>query len=210
MCRRINADMDAVILAKPKPLPLTAPQTKRAVVYARPNTRTGCLGRPPLHMMTLSPRIVLTRASLSELFRVPLHAAAAELGISISTLKGACRKLGVDNWPYRALLQQKQQLQFQQETAAAAAAAAAPQEAPSQAANAHACPLGSFRVPVLQQLAALACLAASLQVQVQAPPQFQHGHHDNKNNANNKNDTDEEEEDLSDTDFIHAIQFLLR
>ena len=43
---------------------------------------------------------VLTMEVVQNLGRLPLPAAADTLGISATALKGACRKLGIQRWPY--------------------------------------------------------------------------------------------------------------
>ncbi|KAJ1481336.1 hypothetical protein T484DRAFT_1899593, partial [Baffinella frigidus] len=47
--------------------------------------------------------VVLDEETLTKLFSIPLHQAAASLGISATALKSACRKLGVHKWPFRAV-----------------------------------------------------------------------------------------------------------
>jgi hypothetical protein len=44
---------------------------------------------------------------VTEFFHLPLHKAASKLGISSTTLKRACRKIGIFQWPYRRLEHQK-------------------------------------------------------------------------------------------------------
>jgi len=44
--------------------------------------------------------VVLERATIAQHFGLPQGEAAQELGISLTTLKQACRKLGVQRWPY--------------------------------------------------------------------------------------------------------------
>mmetsp|Transcript_10274 Transcript_10274/g.26611 ORF Transcript_10274/g.26611 Transcript_10274/m.26611 type:complete len:292 (-) Transcript_10274:468-1343(-) len=45
--------------------------------------------------------VVLNRKRVQQLFDLPLKDAAALLGISMTALKKACRKIGVERWPYR-------------------------------------------------------------------------------------------------------------
>lgn len=44
--------------------------------------------------------VCITRPVLEELSNLPLPTAAARLGLSATALKGACRKLGIQRWPY--------------------------------------------------------------------------------------------------------------
>eukprot|EP00960_Hanusia_phi_P021160 625094-Hanusia_phi.AAC.1 len=44
--------------------------------------------------------VQLTRLLLSELFHLRQQEAAQHLGISLTSLKTACRRLGLDRWPY--------------------------------------------------------------------------------------------------------------
>ena len=44
----------------------------------------------------------ITLEVLEDLGRLPLPRASAMLGISATALKGACRKLGIQRWPYFA------------------------------------------------------------------------------------------------------------
>lgn len=44
--------------------------------------------------------VCVTLELLTELGQLPLPAAAETLGISSTALKGACRKLGIQRWPY--------------------------------------------------------------------------------------------------------------
>jgi hypothetical protein len=69
--------------------------------------------------------VVLDEATLTKLFSIPLHQAAASLGISATALKSACRKLGVHKWPFRAVQHRS--------SAALAKAAKARARAPSAA-----------------------------------------------------------------------------
>ena len=55
------------------------------------------------HTRTNSQPVVLNEATLSQLFTLPLHKAAMNLGISATAMKSACRKLGIKKWPYRSL-----------------------------------------------------------------------------------------------------------
>jgi len=54
-----------------------------------------------------APAMQLKSKELTELFHLPLHKAASKLGISPTTLKRACRKIGIFQWPYRRLEHQK-------------------------------------------------------------------------------------------------------
>ena len=44
--------------------------------------------------------VVLSPASLSKLFHMRQLDAAKHLGISLTSLKSACRRIGLDRWPY--------------------------------------------------------------------------------------------------------------
>ena len=44
---------------------------------------------------------------MASLFHLPLHKAASKLGISPTTLKRACRKVGTFKWPFRLLENEK-------------------------------------------------------------------------------------------------------
>ena len=44
--------------------------------------------------------VCVTLQILEELSSLPLPTAAARLGLSATALKGACRKLGIQRWPY--------------------------------------------------------------------------------------------------------------
>ena len=44
--------------------------------------------------------VCITLQILEELSSLPLPTAAARLGLSATALKGACRKLGIQRWPY--------------------------------------------------------------------------------------------------------------
>ena len=54
-----------------------------------------------------APAMQLKSKELTELFHLSLHKAASKLGISPTTLKRACRKIGIFQWPYRRLEHQK-------------------------------------------------------------------------------------------------------
>eukprot|EP00741_Cyanophora_paradoxa_P021044 tig00021326_g20313.t1 len=45
----------------------------------------------------------ITLEVLQPLFSVPLNRAAESLGVSLTTLKAACRDLGLPSWPHRRL-----------------------------------------------------------------------------------------------------------
>mmetsp|Transcript_5937 Transcript_5937/g.12021 ORF Transcript_5937/g.12021 Transcript_5937/m.12021 type:complete len:111 (+) Transcript_5937:2-334(+) len=45
--------------------------------------------------------VFVSKSALSQLFHLSLPDAAARLGISPTALKSACRKLGIEKWPYR-------------------------------------------------------------------------------------------------------------
>jgi hypothetical protein len=57
--------------------------------------------------------VVVTMEILETVFHMPLHKACNELGVCATALKRACRKLGVQKWPYR-----DQQCQSQRSTGA--------------------------------------------------------------------------------------------
>ena len=44
--------------------------------------------------------VCITLQVLEDLSSLPLPTAAARLGLSSTALKGACRKLGIQRWPY--------------------------------------------------------------------------------------------------------------
>jgi hypothetical protein len=54
-----------------------------------------------------APAMQLKSQEVTEFFHLPLHKAASKLGISSTTLKRACRKIGIFQWPYRRLEHQK-------------------------------------------------------------------------------------------------------
>ena len=45
--------------------------------------------------------VALTKSRLEALFNLPIRDAADILGISITALKKACRRIGVERWPYK-------------------------------------------------------------------------------------------------------------
>ena len=49
----------------------------------------------------------LSHKNVATLFHLPLHKAASKLGISPTTLKRACRKVGIFKWPFRLLENEK-------------------------------------------------------------------------------------------------------
>ena len=53
--------------------------------------------------------VVLDESTLSSMYHLPLHEAAAALGISATALKSACRKLHIKKWPYRTVHSLKHQ-----------------------------------------------------------------------------------------------------
>ena len=48
--------------------------------------------------------VMLDEATVSKFFHLPLHKAAAKLGISNTAMKTACRKVGLKKWPYRTFI----------------------------------------------------------------------------------------------------------
>ncbi len=48
--------------------------------------------------------VILDEATVSKFFHLPLHKAAAKLGISNTAMKTACRKVGLKKWPYRTFI----------------------------------------------------------------------------------------------------------
>jgi hypothetical protein len=58
--------------------------------------------------------VIVTMDILETVFHMPLHKACNELGVCATALKRACRKLGVQKWPYR-----DQQCQSQRHVSAA-------------------------------------------------------------------------------------------
>jgi len=63
------------------------PRRKACSEHARPPEK----GRSPMR---------LSNQAIVSLFSVPQADAACQLGISLTTLKLACRKLGISRWPY--------------------------------------------------------------------------------------------------------------
>jgi len=49
------------------------------------------------------PVITLNEATIRSYFHMPLKRAARILKICVTTLKMTCRKLGIQNWPYRRI-----------------------------------------------------------------------------------------------------------
>ena len=49
----------------------------------------------------LSPSVSLELATVAQKFGMPQPDAAKQLGISLTSLKLVCRKLGLQKWPYR-------------------------------------------------------------------------------------------------------------
>lgn len=45
--------------------------------------------------------VALSKKRLQELFDLPLKEAASHLGISMTAMKKACRRMGLERWPYR-------------------------------------------------------------------------------------------------------------
>jgi len=54
--------------------------------------------------------IELNHKNVAFLFHLPLHKAASKLGISPTTLKRACRKIGIFKWPFRVLENKKMEV----------------------------------------------------------------------------------------------------
>ena len=52
----------------------------------------------------VSKPVFLDEATVSKFFHLPLYKAAAKLGISNTSLKTACRKVGLKKWPYRTMI----------------------------------------------------------------------------------------------------------
>ena len=50
---------------------------------------------------TNSAPVLLNKASIESLFHLSLQGAAAQLGLSRTAMKSACRKLGIKKWPHR-------------------------------------------------------------------------------------------------------------
>ena len=71
----------------------TNQQTHRLKVNPRPKDVNGVVYQPP--------PVELTVQRLEELFSLPLNEAAKHLGVCETSLKSACRKIGITKWPYR-------------------------------------------------------------------------------------------------------------
>ena len=56
------------------------------------------------HAFKVSKPVFLDEATVSKFFHLPLYKAAAKLGISNTSLKTACRKVGLKKWPYRTII----------------------------------------------------------------------------------------------------------
>ena len=56
------------------------------------------------HVFRSSKPVFLDEATVSKFFHLPLYKAAAKLGISNTSLKTACRKVGLKKWPYRTII----------------------------------------------------------------------------------------------------------
>jgi hypothetical protein len=56
------------------------------------------------HACRTSKPVILDEATVSKFFHLPLHKAAAKLGISNTAMKTACRKVGLKKWPYRTFI----------------------------------------------------------------------------------------------------------
>jgi hypothetical protein len=54
--------------------------------------------------------IELNHKNVAFLFHLPLHKAASKLGISPTTLKRACRKIGIFKWPFRLFEHKKMEV----------------------------------------------------------------------------------------------------
>jgi len=67
---------------------------KAVRVFPRQRKRNPDVNRPPMQAVTI------TLDDIQARFDMPLDAAALSLGISVTTLKKACRLLGVVQWPY--------------------------------------------------------------------------------------------------------------
>ena len=71
------------------PAPPSRPTLSSVLVQARPRDSNR------------RDNILLDLSSVSALYHLKLSQAAQALGISLTSLKTACRKLGIDRWPYR-------------------------------------------------------------------------------------------------------------
>ncbi|EKX44596.1 hypothetical protein GUITHDRAFT_152912 [Guillardia theta CCMP2712] len=58
---------------------------------------------PSQHLQHRKPKVVLTVHSLRALFHLRQPDAARALGISLTALKNACKRLRVGKWPYKRL-----------------------------------------------------------------------------------------------------------
>jgi len=77
---------------------LTArPATKKQTVdMVLPRRKAGCLNDPQRSPVMVTPDV------LQSLFKFPLAVASQKLGLSATTIKKLCRKLGISKWPYKS------------------------------------------------------------------------------------------------------------
>ena len=68
-------------------------RTQRLTIVPRSKDVNGNLHQPP--------PVELTIERLEEHFSLPLNEAAKQLGVCETSLKSACRKIGITKWPYR-------------------------------------------------------------------------------------------------------------
>jgi hypothetical protein len=76
----------------------------RLIIRIFPRRKAGQLAAVKTSAMELSHK------NVAILFHLPLHKAASKLGISPTTLKRACRKIGIFKWPFRLLEHQKMEV----------------------------------------------------------------------------------------------------
>jgi len=76
-------------------LPDSAAQTAECKIVV-PRRRSGCYHSPQPSPVSITTEI------LELLFDFPLPVAAHKLGLSVTTVKRICRKLGISKWPYKA------------------------------------------------------------------------------------------------------------
>ncbi|EKX37188.1 hypothetical protein GUITHDRAFT_116603 [Guillardia theta CCMP2712] len=65
-----------------------------AVIFVSPRPREHLTSADP------PPQVALSSSTLEPLFHLPQDAAAKRLGVSLTSLKAACQKIGIMRWPY--------------------------------------------------------------------------------------------------------------
>ena len=76
----------------------------RLIIRIFPRRKAGQLATVKTSAMELSHK------NVAIFFHLPLHKAASKLGISPTTLKRACRKIGIFKWPFRVLENKKMEV----------------------------------------------------------------------------------------------------